>query len=829
MARLLVRRRMANVLHNRQYVPARIEYFCQIIASFPFATLSLSIILGYHAALSSIHPLSAYVFLAIFVGAYILCVSHSSFGMRVGTALLKPYPLQSRLRNIFAENCVPVLAILHSIAFLCTYNGIRTDIARSETISQLNRTEVSQEYRGQVISEAKATDQYRSYIIRIDEGVKILLYSNVETELACGEGVQFFGKLNTFSDIRNPGGFDAAKYYRGKGIFFSIYLDQAPIVVSSPIMLRSVLNYCFRISGDIRDVIINFWTDCLGEDKSGFLSAVMFGLKESIDPDIQSAMRMSNLSHLVAVSGLHVSMIIAPFISFISMAGIDRNKKKIICVGALIFLGFLTGYTPSVSRAVMMNLLSISNSATKCKNSPINNLYFSSLVMLGMCPYYVGDLGFILSFTATLGIILFSEKINNLLSNFVSAKWFSSTIATFCAAQIGMLPTLLQMSGRQSIVMVAVALIAAIPAQGICMITLPFSMLAYISVPILGSMRFAKIAMLPSYVLSDILVFFSSIGQRAYYSATALRDIPWVFIIFGLIMPLVFIYKRRSTVRVLLLLSTLLFIVGMIEFTRAKREEPIATLIIADVGQGDCILLMTKTRCVVIDGGDEKKGNTVLLPLLDFFGIYKPDIALLTHLHQDHFAGLIEAVDQNRINSIGTPYFVDFEAQSPQAVDQLDKISFYEINSENEIRISHDVKIQVLSPQYPTEHGGNEDSLVILLQASDFSALLMGDAGFETEQSILNEYDHLLRELGGIDLLKVGHHGSKYSTSDAFLNGINPQYAVVSVGKNYFGHPSPDAMQRIENCGAETFRTDWHGAVIVYVYNNHYKVETMLG
>ena len=119
--------------------------------------------------------------------------------------------------------------------------------------------------------------------------------------------------------------------------------------------------------------------------------------------------------------------------------------------------------------------------------------------------------------------------------------------------------------------------------------------------------------------------------------------------------------------------------------------------------------------------------------------------------------------------------------------------------------------------------------MVILLQASDFSALLMGDAGFETEQSILNEYDHLLRELGGIDLLKVGHHGSKYSTSDAFLNGINPQYAVVSVGKNYFGHPSPDAMQRIENCGAETFRTDWHGAVIVYVYNNHYKVETMLG
>lgn len=828
-ARLLLERHMASFRHNRLILLARVAFACQVIFKLPFATLTLSIVFGYHAAFSSIHPFLVYFSMAFLFCLYTIGLYQTSIlsGFKVNPVLF--IRGGRHLREKHVPMCVLILLALHLMSFMVTYNGIRSDIMRAEVLKRFSTDDSLHEFQGLVISKEKESDQYCSYIFRISGGVKMLLYTNPDTELICGQGIEVIGKVNAFSGVRNPGGFDSAKYNRSKGVFYAINIHKEPIVVTHPSILRKGLNYAFQFSEMIRDDMVLFWEKIFGEEKAGFLSAVIFGLKDGMNYDLKSAMRKSNLSHLVSVSGLHVSMIIAPIISVISMTGIDRNRKKVICVVALLLLGFLTGYSPSVSRAVLMNILSILNAAMNRKNSPFNNLCFSSLILLYISPYYVGNLGFVLSFSATFGIIMFSKKFANHFSQIGVTQFISTSLATFCAAQIGMLPVLIQMSGRQSVVLIIIALIAALPAQGICFSIFPSSILALIFDRIFSNIIFAKIFLLPSYILLDILAGLSSIGQKAYFSATALRDMPRSWIIAAIVVSTMFLQQRKNTVRILILCASVLIFVGGIEFASSKKDKPIATLIISDVGQGDCIILLTETRCIVIDGGDENNGERVLLPLLDYYGIYKPDLTLLTHLHRDHFAGLLEAANHDRIRRIGTPYFQTREELSVQDDDQWETVDFFEVRAGSELRISDTVTFRILSPQRPTENGGNEDSLVILMQVNDFSALLMGDSGFATEQTIMNEHAQLFENLGEIDLLKIGHHGSKYSTSDAFLEMIDPSYAVVSVGNNYFGHPSSDAMHRIEHSGAEIFRTDYDGAVIVYVYNNHYKVETMLG
>lgn len=819
---------IAALRHHRLVFIARIECSYQVIFRMPFATLTVSIVFGYFAAFSSVHPFLIYLFMTFLVCRYAFGLFRALYGSGIRLISLQFIGLVRKPGYKHFPMNVLFLAVLHMMSFMLTYQGIRSDIIKAEGFDKLSTENSTHELRGLVISEEKETDQYCSYIIRINDGVKVLLYTKPDTELLCGQGIEFLGDINAFPGLRNPGGFDLAKYYRSRGIFYSVFTKNNLIIISNPSVVQRIINSAFGISEKIRDDIVLFWGEVIGQDKAGFLSAVMFGIKEGMNSDVKSAMRMSNLSHLVAVSGLHISMIIAPVISLISMTGIDRNSKKAIGIVALIFLGFLTGYTPSVSRAVLMNLLSILNSATNRKNSPINNLCFSSLILLYICPYYIGNQGFTLSFSATFGIIIFSKKIEDCLIKIGVHQCCSSLLATFCAAQIGMFPTLIQMPGRQSTILVFISLVAAMPAQAICFLAFPLTVLAMIINVIATDLILAKTILLPLYFLSDILTFLSSIGQKAYYSATALRDIS-VFCIFGAILiSAIFYCKRRRALRIIVVGVILSIFLGLFMFLSTQYQQPIATLIVADVGQGDCIILITKTRCIVIDGGDEKNGEYALLPILDYFGIYRPDLTLLTHLHRDHFVGLLEAASQDRIQYVGTPYFESSEDNILQDIQPMKAIDLFEVKAYSEVRISDAVKIQILSPIIPVENGGNEDSLVILLQALDFTALLMGDSGFATEQRIIHQYSQLFERIGEIDLLKVGHHGSKLSTSDEFLEMINLKNAVISVGKNYFGHPSEDAINRLKNAGSEIFRTDFDGAVIVYVYNNYYKIETML-
>jgi len=265
---------------------------------------------------------------------------------------------------------------------------------------------------------------------------------------------------------------------------------------------------------------------------------------------------------------------------------------------------------------------------------------------------------------------------------------------------------------------------------------------------------------------------------------------------------------------IIFLLTTIFFLCEFQEVSAQSSEELLVTFI--DVGQGDSSLLSTSSGFdILIDGGPSSAGQTVL-SYLNAQGITNLEVIVISHLHADHIGGLIEVL-QSGINvetiiyngsSCATITCQDVWTEiglrgiTPIAVDAGDYFNWGSIST------------TILNPQPSPTGDENEDSVVMDVTFSDERLLYTGDIGFSTETLLMNQ-----GVLAVTDILKVAHHGSAYSTSFDFLNITNPINAVISVGENSYGHPSPDTLIRLGNSGATTYRTDLVGNIIFTLYN----------
>jgi competence protein ComEC len=261
-------------------------------------------------------------------------------------------------------------------------------------------------------------------------------------------------------------------------------------------------------------------------------------------------------------------------------------------------------------------------------------------------------------------------------------------------------------------------------------------------------------------------------------------------------------------------------------------NRPIATVIFTDVGQGDCTVILCNRKCIIIDGGDVGEGKNTIIPLLNYYGIRKVDIAILTHPHSDHAAGLLELIEAEKVFSIGTPVISIEENQRDSNSIFLPNELLYQLDAGDNVEICDKVKLFALSPSpdklIEGEEGVNENSLVSLLQIGNTGILFMGDAGFQTEDNLIQNQDYADFLMQSVDFLKVGHHGSKYSTSSEFLVSMKIKAAVISVGPNYFGHPTDETLNRLIAENINVFRTDLNGAVILEIYENETRLQTMI-
>ena len=241
------------------------------------------------------------------------------------------------------------------------------------------------------------------------------------------------------------------------------------------------------------------------------------------------------------------------------------------------------------------------------------------------------------------------------------------------------------------------------------------------------------------------------------------------------------------------------------------------TLHFLDVGQGDGTAIRTPSgRWIVIDAGPRiagaDAGRRVLVPFLRRHGVRRIDLLVISHAHADHLGGAPAVIERFPVGVVAEP---GRRVADPLYLEFLDLLAAHEVRwhpARPGERVKLDgVSLTVLHPDTAWAEWGddvNEDSVVLLLEYGGFQALFAGDAGFPAEAALRSR-------VGAVDLLKVGHHGSAGSTSEAWLRELRPTAAVVSVGRNTYGHPAPAAVARLRRAGAELWRTDRDGSIAV--------------
>lgn len=247
-----------------------------------------------------------------------------------------------------------------------------------------------------------------------------------------------------------------------------------------------------------------------------------------------------------------------------------------------------------------------------------------------------------------------------------------------------------------------------------------------------------------------------------------------------------------------------------------------------DVGQGDCTFIRSpEGKNMVIDGGGSyglsKKydvGKNIVVPFLLDLGVREIDTMILTHSHNDHLEGLIDIVNNFKVNNL---VYGVYDENNPdfKGLIKLCKTRGIIINSVvdgNNIKFTNDITLSILNPQRNVVYmEQNDNSVVTRLNYGRRSIMFTGDIS----QNIDNSFnDKTSKDILKCDILKVAHHGSKTSSSIELLDNIKPKFSIISVGKNMFGHPNKDVLQRLENINSKVYRTDKDGAITIRIYKN---------
>ena len=813
----VIRRVEGAVYHNfvhktKPILDGTLAHLSSSFISRPIVILSVCGFAGSYFAFS--FPTDLGLVLCILLLVFLLAVSsHSS---REDPTRLCRITLTFILGTIFMLYCFSYVSFRKSAADTCMRMG--DDSVRS----------VYDEFNGRVQSVQEFTSGYQTFVMEQDNGA-LVLFGGREVSLSEGDRVSVLGSMMKIEQSNNPGGFSRYDFYSRKGIYLEVSTyDNCIQVVDKGSGIQSVWKYVSVFGQYLRNRLGEAWEIVLSKEDAGLLMAMLLGDTSNVSSDLKSDFRLLNLSHLTAVSGANIAFFMMPASGAVRIITGKRRTRGAILILFLLFLGFLTGWSASVSRAIFVAVTHILSDLSARRHCPICAICAASLLMIFLNPFTAVDIGFCLSASAALALILLSDSAVSCLTGIGLSRQIASLIGPVICAHIGMLPWMVYLSGRESVFLLLVNILGSFLAEGISIFGLIAS--PFLAFPLL--FRTSWPAILFFSPVNGLLFLLRELAERSVtfgLHAFQLRSTHPVLLIAVSSLFLVLLIPKSYVKRILSAVSVFLLSVGLILQVSLLPQQPVATVIFSDVGQGDaCLILLQDGRSVLIDAGSEREGERVLLPMLNYFGIEKIDLCILTHLHQDHGGGLIPLVRDKRVSDIFTPYqTTGSELSQLFFLCDTSNVQIHTIEKDDRIVLSEEMTIDVLLPETITENGGNADSAVLFLTIQGTGILLMGDAGFEQETLLSTDIvsDKISQET---DILKVGHHGSKYSTGTDFLSYICAESAVISVGENSYGHPSDDTLDRLKDSDMMTFRTDWSGAVIIQIYSDQYQIQTSL-
>lgn len=630
-----------------------------------------------------------------------------------------------------------------------------------------------------------------------------------------GDVLVTYGKLREPPKAGNPGEMDYREYLRSKGILYVLVVERCDTCKSAGFPLN-ITGFLKRFWFESRRYLLDLISDGFDEQTKTLAAAVCTGDKSLIDDSIRRDFKLSCCSHLLAVSGTHFSgfLVCVPFL--INHFKLSREKGFVLHLISVVIIGCLTGWSDSVTRAAVMSVCLFAD------RDWLSALSVASLVMLIANPFSPLSMGFKMSFCAVIAIKIYSAKITEFLTKLHIPEVFAGVISVSVSATLGMIPFWTDISMRPDIEHLLIQIAASFVAQAACIYFIPCVFLC-LFLPFWSGFLSA-----PLKVCLELLMKIVSVGSNLSEKGGYVVHFSKIFLVVLALFLFLFFIPPCVLKRVFLKISAVILAVfiGFEFYGFLNRSE--CTVVFADVGQGDCCLILTPESSCLIDAGTYSEGASTVSDLLDYYGIYQPDLCVMSHWDVDHAGGIAALYDSGRVGSIVTSYVPGKESTDEDVRDYFESVDFGEddrsgfisclepVSAGERIVLSDLVYLEALYPGQASG-GGNDDSLVLMLHIEgdeETKILFTGDIGFPSEELMVESGVDL-----DCDILKVAHHGSKYSSSREFIDACSPSVAVISVGRsNFYGHPSPETVERLENYGCEVFRTDDEGAVVMEYY-----------
>lgn len=630
----------------------------------------------------------------------------------------------------------------------------------------------------------------------------------------------------------NPGGFDSQHYYACRHIY---YFMKNAVVRKKTESYSGYRQLLLHVKEKCRQIL----TAAAGEDAPLFCAMVL-GDKQDLEPEMRMRYQLAGIVHILAISGLHISILGMGLYNLLKKIGLGIWPAGIFSLGVMLQYGIMTGGSVSTMRAVTMFLIAMGARITGRIYDMMTALSVTAMMILLESPAYLLDSGFLLSFGCVLGIGVAAEKICALAG--AEKKWTKALVSSM-ALQLVTLPVMLKFFGEVSLAGFFLNLLV-LPSVGFVLIGgMAALLLGIFCIPA------AKLAILSARGLLLFYEYLCSLAGKLRWSTWigGEPEIWQILVYYGILITVLFIgqyvkiqirkekessqRKERSgeqekAVRwklcTLRMAAGALLTAGILVLGFHPSGKLKVTCL--DVGQGDGILVETPdNHHFLIDGGSSSQsdlGRYCLLPALKSQGISYLDGLFISHTDKDHISGAKELLEYmgNGLTTIRAGYLVlPSWAEKPEAWEELSDaaqkagIKIVTGKKGDELHCGL-VSFSILWPEKnATGKDVNEEAMVMELSFGEFQMLFTGDIGADTEKKLLAS--GILKD---VDCLKVGHHGSRYSTTEAFLEKIKPELAIISCSStNTYGHPSPETVERLEAAGSQVEYTMKNGAITV--------------
>ena len=631
-----------------------------------------------------------------------------------------------------------------------------------------------------VVIDYQYKNGYVSFIIKGKEKLKCNYYlnNNEKFDINYGDILYLHGILKEPNNNTIPNTFNYKKYLANNDIYYILEVDS----VDKQIRTNNII---YKLKNIVKDRIDKY-------DRTGYLNAFILGNKNSIDSDIYSNYSKIGIIHIFSISGMHISLLASIILSVLNKIK-KSDKNNLVVIIFLIFYLILTNYQASIIRSIVFYIVINLFKISKLKVNTLDSFFISISLILLFIPKFIYNIGFLYSSSVSFSLIFYKNKFNkNYILNLLYVSFISFLIS---------LPITISLNYQVNVLSIFINLLF-VPL--VSFILYPLALISFV-LPFICTLFnfFISITEFLSSMISSVSIFNLYIPKMNFY----------VLVIYYL-----FVYLTLSkNIRWFSLFIIYIFIIKYINVLNNNYY-----IYYLDVGQGDMSVIKYKDECIVIDTGPSNiYGSTYRITdnhikFLHSIGVNNIDLLIISHGDYDHIGEAINLVNNFKVKKVifNCGEFNELEKELIKVLDKK-KIKYY--SCIKKLNIDNNKLYFLQTKEYENE---NDNSNVIYTELDGYKFMFMGDAGVEKEKDILDKYN-----ISDIDVLKVGHHGSKTSSDKKFIDEIKPKYSIISVGKNNrYGHPNKEVLDTLND--SKIYRTDQDGSIMFKIKNDKLQIET---